>query len=306
MTALESKLGRYCQPSSDHEQEKQERAERMVRSAVGSWVADYSDITLKYVPKGSYANNTNVRQDSDVDIAVLRTDFHYYDASGLRDADRQTGSSRTFTLEGIDFRNSLARHLKNRFGSGCDISGSTAIELVENSGRVSADVVPSFDFRKYYYDSSGRVAYHSGQKVFKTDGSSVINYPVQQLENGRAKNNATGNRYKKLVRILKRAENDLVELGRIDPLPSYFMECLMYRVPNSVINVVSSNPLSAALADAVDYIWVETFEDQSARTWKEPNEIKDLFGGTQKWTLEEAHDLAREVWGLFDLDKVKK
>ncbi|WP_280200586.1 nucleotidyltransferase [Nocardia cyriacigeorgica] len=307
MTALEEKLGRYCLPSSDNEQDKQERAERMVRSAVDAWAVNQDDIRISYVAKGSYANNTNVRQDSDVDIAVVRTDCYYSDTSGMSSSDvPASGGGKVPPLTGIAFRNSLAQSLAARFGSGCDTTGSTAIELIENSGRVSADIVPSFDFRKYYYDAYGRVAYHSGQKVFKTDGTSVVNYPIQQLENGRAKNNTTGKRYKKLVRILKRAENDLVDAGRIKELPSYFMECLMYRVPNSSFNHQSTTPLTDDLIEAIDYIWVETLEDGAARNWKEPNEIKPLFGSGQKWTLDDAHDLAREVWYLFDLDKAAK
>ncbi|MBF4996656.1 nucleotidyltransferase [Nocardia sp. BSTN01] len=301
MTALEDKLGRYCQPSSDHEQAKQDRAERMVRNAVEIWKVDHEDVRISYVPKGSYANNTNVRQDSDVDIAVVRTDFYYFDTSELRESDKQTGSGQTFPLEGVAFRNSLAQSLKVRFGSDCDTTGSTAIELIENSGRVSADIVPSFDFRKYYYDVHGRIAYHSGQKVFKTDGTSVVNYPLQQLENGRAKNNATSRRYKKLVRILKRAENDLVAAGRIKELPSYFMECLMYRVPNDHFNHLSDTPLTDDLTSATAYIWSATQEGGDALGWLEPNEIKPLFGSGQKWTMAEANTLMLEVWRLFDL-----
>lgn len=302
MTALEDKLKRYTQPSSEYEQEKQERAERMVRHAVDKWLENQNTaVRIKYVPKGSYTNNTNVRQDSDVDIAVVRTDFYYFDASELRLDDRESGSGSTYPLENLAFRNSLANSIKNRFGDNCDITGSTAIELSENAGRVSADIVPSFEFHKYYYDGVGNISVHIGQKVFKTDGASVVNYPDQQLENGRTKNTITGGRYKKLVRILKRAENDLVESGEIEPLPSYFMECLMYRVPNRLFNHDGDTPLTDDLISAIVHIWDATKPDGDATTWLEPNEIKSLFGGTQKWTMAEAHNLTNKVWDLFDL-----
>ncbi|MBF6259886.1 nucleotidyltransferase [Nocardia farcinica] len=303
MSELEEKLRRYCQPSSDNEQDKQERAERMVRQAVDAWAAGHDDLSIKYVPKGSYANNTNVRQDSDVDIAVVRTDFYYFDASELLPSDKMSGSGVAYPLEGIAFRNSLAQNLKSRFGSVCDTTGSTAIELIENSGRVSADIVPSFSFRKYYYNERGQVTYHSGQKVYKTEGTSVVNYPDQQLANGRAKNNATNGRYKKMVRILKRAENDLVELGKIKALPSYFMECLMYRVPNYLFSHDSATPLTDDLRSAIVEIWAATKPDGPAKHWKEPNDIKPLFGSGQKWVMSDAHDLALQVFAHFDLGK---
>jgi hypothetical protein len=301
MTALEDKLNRYRQPSSENEQAKQERAERMVRQAVDKWSQDYANISIKHVPKGSYTNNTNVRQDSDVDIAVVRTDYHYFDVSALRPEDRHSGSGTSYPLEGLQFRNSLAQSLKSRFGANCDTTGSTAIELKENDGRVSADIVPSFEFRKYYYDAVGNISFHVGQKVYKTDGTTVFNYPDQQLINGRTKNLATGKRYKQLVRILKRAENDLVDAGKIEPLPSYFMECLMYRVPNAHFNHTGTTPLTDDLTAAIRFIWNATKEDGAAQNWLEPNEIKSLFGGSQKWTMADAHDLTLKVWQLFGL-----
>ena len=52
----------------------------------------------------------------------------------------------------------------------------------------------------------------------------IDNYPAQQLANGRAKDTATGGRYKKYVRALKTAENLLAAEGVIDDLPSYFRQ----------------------------------------------------------------------------------
>ena len=301
MTALEDKLKRYAEPSSDNEQQKQERADRMVRQAVGKWKEDHPELSIKFVPKGSYTNNTNVRQDSDVDIAVVRTDFYYFDARALRHEDKHYGSGDTYPLEGIQFRNSLAESIKSRFGTNCDTTGSTAIELAANDGRVSADIVPAFTFIQYYYDALGSVSQHRGHKVFKTDGSSVVNFPEQQYENGVTKNNLTGRRYKKLVRILKRAENDLVAAGTIKALPSYFMECLIYRVPNSYFGSESSTPLTDDLTRAVVHIWSSTKPDGEAKDWLEPNEIKPLFGGSQKWTMEDANALALHTFALFEL-----
>jgi len=304
MTALEDKLRLYTKPSSDYEQDRQDRAERMVRQGVAIWLDGRNDLAsydIRYVVKGSYANNTNVRQDSDVDIAVLRTDFHYFDASDVRPEDRHTGSGVDYPLEGIAFRNSLAASLKSQFGASSDTTGKTAIELLENSGRVSADVVPAFLFRKYYYDALGSISYHEGHKVFRTDGTSLINYPDQQLLNGRTKNVKTGTRYKQLVRIFKRAENDLVVADTIKALPSYFMECLMYRVPNYLMGSTSSTPLTDDLTRAVVHIWGETRPGYAGQHWLEPNEIKPLFGGGQPWTMADANTLAAHVFGLFDL-----
>ncbi|MET9267017.1 hypothetical protein [Amycolatopsis sp. NPDC004079] len=301
MTALEEKFGRYRKPSSDNEKDKQDRAERMVRGAVGKW-ADENDIDVRYLQKGSYANNTNVRLDSDVDVAVIHKGFHYYDDSDLLEADKVNGSGVSIkNFGGSTFRASLGAFLKTHFGSACDNSGKTAIELAENAGRVKADIVPSFEYRKYYYDSAWNVQYHLGTKVFRLDGTSVVNYPEQQLANGREKNNQTGGRYKDAVRILKNVENDLVNAGLIEALPSYFMECLMYIVPNLYFGDKGSTPLVTDFCNATAYVFGKVKDDETGEGLFEPNGIKPLFSSSQPWTLADARGLILQAWSYYSL-----
>lgn len=73
MTALEGKLAGWTGPSSTTEQDKQDRTERMIKEAIKSHTP-FDSCSLKVYAKGSYANNTNVRANSDVDIAVQCTD----------------------------------------------------------------------------------------------------------------------------------------------------------------------------------------------------------------------------------------
>ena len=74
----ETLLSQWIQPSSPHEQTQQDRAERMIIDAVKAHAA-LKTAGLKVYAKGSYPNNTNVRRDSDVDIAVQCTVCQYYD-----------------------------------------------------------------------------------------------------------------------------------------------------------------------------------------------------------------------------------
>ncbi|KUO18807.1 nucleotidyltransferase domain-containing protein [Streptomyces dysideae] len=297
MTALEDKLTRYTAPSSDTEQDKQDRAERMVRKAVESW-SGFDGIGIRLLPKGSYKNNTNVRADSDVDIAVIHKGFNYFNDDALRQEEkivRRPLTGRRY--EGAAFRSELEKAMKHAYGSDCDTSGSTAIEIAENGGRVKADVVPSFQHRKYYYDTMGEVRYFEGTTTRRTNGDWVVNYPEQQYDNGVEKNErGTGRRYKRMVRILKRVENDLVAAGKIEALPSYFMECLVYRVPDGRFNHGGLTPLTDDIAAVITYIWNQTKPGGSAKDWNEPNGIKPLFGPGQKWSMEEAHELALKAW----------
>ena len=75
--SLEEQLAGWTGPSSTTEQDKQERTERMVRQAIDAWPT-LSAANLSIYAKGSYPNNTNVRTDSDVDIAVQCHDVVYW------------------------------------------------------------------------------------------------------------------------------------------------------------------------------------------------------------------------------------
>lgn len=69
MTELEKKLSAWTGPSSLTEKAKQDTTERMIRDAIGRH-SPLEGVRLKVYAKGSYRNNTNVRSDSDVNIAV--------------------------------------------------------------------------------------------------------------------------------------------------------------------------------------------------------------------------------------------
>jgi hypothetical protein len=160
---------------------------------------------------------------------------------------------------------------------------------------VGIDVVPSFAFRQYYRDWWWGTRYHEGTKTRRVDGSWVVNFPEQQLENGRSKNQSTNGRYKHQVRILKRIENELVKISKIGELPSYFMECLVYNVPDGKIRpLFSSTPLTTGLKAVLEHIY-----NGADPSWREPNGIKGLFDNGQPWTLEDARQLALVAWNHY-------
>lgn len=302
-TALERKLESYKKPASLTEQDRQDRAERMVRNAVSTWPG-FKDIAITFLVKGSYANKTNVKADSDVDIAVIHKGMHYLNDDNLRAQDkiiRSPISGKHYS--GIKFRMEMEKAAVNAFGTdACDISGKMAVTVAENSARVSADIVPSFEHRTYYYDSTGAVRFYSGTVTFRKDGTSVYNYPKQQLINGIEKNNQTGRRYKQRVRILKRLENDLVAAGKIRKLPSFFMECLVYNVPNHQLGSSSSTPLTDDLKNVLSHVWMHTTQPAGmAHTWHEPNGIKKLFHQSQPWSQDDARALTHAAWNYLGL-----
>ena len=269
----------------------------MVRDAIDSH-GPFRCVRKQVYAKGSYANNTNVRLDSDVDIVVQCDELHYYDlAPGVSPPLSPGAGNYTGVWTPGEWRTEVAAAIINHFGvSGVDTSGNIALLIRERIGsRPSTDVVPSFQYRRHL-DGNGQ-EYDLGSAVFNTSGQKIVNWPQQQLDNGRTRNDATGRRYKNYVRALKNAENLLSDLGTVKPLPSYFMECLMWNSTNSAMQ-------TGSLVDGFRATLVELWNGLSSGAhteWEEPNGIKYLFRPTQKWTTADARDLVRATWSyLFE------
>lgn len=74
----EQTLTNWTKPPSDSEQTKLENSERMVRDAIRE-DEKLKKISTETFGQGSYANDTNVRLNSDIDINVRYTDGFYFD-----------------------------------------------------------------------------------------------------------------------------------------------------------------------------------------------------------------------------------
>lgn len=291
-------LDRWMSRSSPSEDDRMARAERMVRAAVDAHPAfDGYRSSIKVYPKGSYANQTNVRADSDVDIVVENQHLFYYEFFPSETQPINTGIA---PYSGpwnstSEWRFEVTKAMQNAFGSGSvDASGNVALTIEEVTGsRPSADVVPSFLLRRY--DRPDKSITHVGSRVYTKDGSHIDNFPSQQKTNGIEKDRLTSGRYKKYVRALKSAENYLAATKKIDDLPSYFMECLVWNVPNSTIT--NGYALDEGFGATLSYLFTNLYDSNfDSDMWEEPNRLKWLFRGHSKWKPEDGFMLAYQTW----------
>lgn len=287
--SLEDKLSGWTGPSSETEQDKQERTERMIRQAVDNHPA-FNNCSLSVFAKGSYANKTNVKLDSDVDIAVQCHEAMYWD-------EEVKGTYQTSAYAGIwtpaKLRTELQSALVAKFPDQVDATGSTAFRINSNTARVDADVVPCFDYR--YYFASG--VKRDGTMVIKKDSTRLRNYPKQQIENGRAKNSRTSKYYKKAVRVMKRVENAMVVAEVHQAVPSFFVECLVYNCPDEII---LRPTWTETVRDILVHVWngLEGAEPTTDR-WLEVNECKYLFHSAQDWTRDDGRAFAKAAWNYL-------
>jgi len=148
--------------------------------------------------------------------------------------------------------------------------------------------------------SGGNLKYHQGTRIYPDSGNHIHNWPRQQYDNGVAKNNATGRRFKRMVRALKRLENELCTQGLLDDeLPSFLMECLVYNVPNDCFN---QRTYVADMRAVLATIFNATRNKADCSEWLEVNERKYLFHASQGWTYQQAHALADAAWDYMGFE----
>src|SRR4029077_4223219 len=89
--------------------------------------------------------------------------------------------------------------------------------------------------------------------LFNSNGDQIANYPRQHSANLTAKHQATNQRLKPLVRVLKNLRGKLVDDGVIKAglAPSYYLEGLLYNVPDDKF----ADTLRTSLSNALSWIY---------------------------------------------------
>jgi hypothetical protein len=209
---------------------------REVLERPGTRFSGLVDIFLQ----GSYGNTTNVFADSDVDIVIQYTGGFYHDLDNLPEDQKAAWraafpSNHDYTFEA--FRTDVLAALRSNYGSAVTPSNK-AIKIAAGNGRRSADVVPSFDFRRYQtFLDSQHFSFTPGMTLWAQEsGRQVVNYPKLHREHLTAKHQATGEVLKPTIRIYKNLRNALAEAGQINRAvaPSYFVEGMVYNVPDKL------------------------------------------------------------------------
>lgn len=235
-SAWNDRLEHWEKPASESEEARIQRAAAMVRNAIGTnlWLAG-ERVTIE--PQGSHHNNTNVRQEADMDLRAMHPLIYAeYDrdvvpayareSAGLNVADRNLHD----VARGM--RTAMTRSLVATFGKYNVSVGTKAIRIDKRVGsRADVDIVPAFGYRWFGWNqNAGRFVVHEGVAILGTDGSWTVNFPAQHTANGIAKRGRTKLRFKKVVRSLKRQRDEMVEIGMLAPkrVPSFLIESLAH------------------------------------------------------------------------------
>jgi hypothetical protein len=207
-----------------------------IKSVLESAKAPYRDKQYKVFLQGSYGNDTNVWAESDVDV-VIRLDSCFHNDLALLDPAQksaQTAAYSNATYCQAEFKRDVIKILTEAFPN--DVTGGNkAIAIKAGGSRRKADVIAATAFRRYYrFKSIFDESYAEGICFWDKSGERTANYPDQHCTNLTLKHQATGNRLKPTIRMMKNLRQKLVEEGMLDEgvAPSYYIEGLLYNVPN--------------------------------------------------------------------------
>ena len=290
----EEQLTHWTKPPSDSEQTKLENSQRMVRDAINSDEKLKKKSTETF-GQGSYANDTNVRLNSDIDINVRYTGGFYFDLPKGRtreDFDLNNPSSYSYS----EFKDDVENALVNKFGRNDVKRKDKCITIKGNSYRIETDVVPTWNYRRYSKNGN----YVLGVKFRADSGPWVENYPKQHINNGINKNTNTYRRFKRLTRLHRKLRYKMIDDGEnvSDNITSFLLECLVWNVPNRIMN--NYDTWTDRLRESIIYIHEKTKDEATCKEWGEVSELLYLFHSDRKWTFQDVNSYMVLLWNHLE------
>jgi len=233
--------------------------------------------------QGSYKNDTNLGGDSDVDVVVRLSSKLKPAVATLTGEQLQKDDSHRFVHQQWNsFRGEALKALRVRFGSAAE-SGRKTLKVPK--GRMipaDADLVVT-------------VSHMEGIGFYLSDEQRwVVSFPLQHHSRGLKKEKAANNRFKRTIRMFKAARNQLVDKKMLarDVAPSYFIECLLYNVPDSLFKP----KLVPTYTGILDWLGTARCKD-----FKCQNGQVELFGsGRERWSQKKAQAFIKALQDMWD------
>ena len=240
--------------------------------------------------QGSYPNHTNIRGNSDVDLVIESSSVFY---SNLNEDEKRQLDIGIGSYNYWNFRDEVVQALKSYYGASLvDDSGQKSIKISASSNRLAADAVPCITHKEYY---NLRVV-AEGITFWTRSSEQIINFPKIHLRKGFDKNQRTNNFYKPSVRMFKNAREKILANNPSlqGKYPSYFVECLLYNVPDSCF----SNNYSDTFYEVIKFL---SFQNSHLSQFCCQNEQQLLFGSlSTQWNITEAIDFVCQLVILWN------
>lgn len=249
------------------------------------------DVKYNIYLQGSYKNYTNIRSNSDIDVVVEFTSVFYSNKKELpQDQLREFNESfedGEYSLN--DFKTAVLKKLNEYYNSKNVDEGDKAIRIDGFNERLDADVVCCASYRKYKSFKKNKTNNYDEGIIFwgAESGEEIINYPNKHYKSGALKNSNSNTNFKPTVRIIKNIKAKLIENKDIskDDCPSYYVECLVYNVPDKAFK---ETDYSRIIYNVLKY-WEDSISNDTLGGFVCQNKVIPLFGSSdQQWSEKKA------------------
>ena len=258
------------------------QAHLAIREALAAYTWP-QEVTYDVFLQGSYKNDTNLSGDSDVDVVIQLASRLRPRVAALQGPELLEDASHKVALERWQsFRRHASAAMRARFGDSVT-SGRKSLKLAKGKLPASADLVVTLRFEE------GLAFYLPDRRHW------VVSYPQTHHQRGVQKEKATNNRFKRTIRMFKAARTQLIRKKLIDDrlAPSYFIECMLYNVPDRLFR----ETLSKTYEDSV--AWLKTAD---LKGFLCQNGKVRMFGErSEQWTLDAARALV-DAWAMLQRD----
>lgn len=275
MPIADSILGRW---SHHHAATASVQAHTAIRDALARQDLPSHEMFLQ----GSYKNDTNLRRDSDVDLVVQLDERLRPKVAALTGSQLQNSEFHALAhAKWQSFRRLVLAALRARFSQAVTL-GRKSLKVAKGPIPAAADVVVTLKC------GNGIALYIPDEHRW------AVSYPQHHHSRGARKERGTGGRYKRATRMFKATRNHLVESNALPKgtAPSYFVECLLYNVPNSLFR----SSLGETYVEVVN--WLSAAE---LTGFKCQNQLVDLFGPSgDQWSIDEARAFIQALANLWN------
>lgn len=293
----EDTLTSWTKPPSDSEQTRLETSERMVREAIRE-DEKLSNKSTETFGQGSYANDTNVRLNSDIDINVRYTGGYFFDLpKDKTEADMGIDKDGPSGYSFSEFKNDIEAALVKKFGRDQVIRNDKCVTIKGTAQRIQTDVVPTWNYRRY----NDNKTYVLGAKFFPDKPTGAIkNFPKQHIENAIKKNSNTQRRFKRLTRLHRKLRYKMKDDGATfnANITSFLLECLVWNVPNRIM--IDYDTWTDRLKQSIIYIYEQTKEESTCKEWGEVSELIYLFHSGRKWSRTDVNEYMVQLWNYLE------
>jgi predicted nucleotidyltransferase len=294
MAITSDQIRRWGVAPSEREEIKCQRTVERIKTVLQAHFGNVVEIYLQ----GSYRNRTNVRLESDVDIVVEHSSYYFHDISSLSEEDKRRFDAITFPAQYqfSQYKQDVHALMQREFGVSFVQRKNKCIFITKDSYRVNADVVPAYQYKRFYTPTS----IEAQGIAFLSDGGEIINsFPKQHYENGASKNINTNGNYKSVVRVLKNVQNVMIDARIIseDLMASFLLECLVWNVPDADFNRSS---LYDVARQVIWRIWDDMNKPDKAANYAEVSNLKWLLrGNDSQGRVQNVRSFMQHAWNFI-------